>query len=240
MPEFDRHPVRLNLLSITRLRLGALVLPPLALFPSASRADVGSLGAVAMAAFTVFVAIWGGLTLFVGLWLCRRLSVVKRLAWSALFFCLPAIYLAVSLLSSYALGEGTRLRTEVTKQPLEVSGVTFPPGSTADYEQTGGLFGLGAQRTLQAIRSPHPVPVGNVFVDAFIFIPQNSGDTVRVDLSPGQTIDGWPCGGDSTLHLTPAGPKLAACFLAGSREWKGRLLQPGAYVDLDAGMASGD
>lgn len=210
------------------------------LLPSTSYADVGSLGALGLAAFTVLVAIWGGLTLFVGLWLCRRLPVLKRLAWSVLFFCLPAIYLAVSLFASYALGEGTRLRTEVTKHPVAVSGVTFPPGSTAEYEQTGGVFGLGAQRTLQSIRSPHPVPIGNLRVDAFIFIPQNSGDMVRVDLSPGQVIDGWPCGDDSTLHLTPSGPKLAACFLSGSHEWKGRVLRPGAYVDLDAGMASGD
>ncbi|MBN3724528.1 hypothetical protein [Burkholderia sp. Ac-20379] len=222
----------------TRPRLGALPALLLALFPSIGRADVGSLGAIAEAAFMAALAIWSALTLFVGLWVCRRLSVVKRIAWSALFFCFPAIYLAVTLGAGYALGEDTRNVDELTTRAIVVSGVTFPPGSTAEYEQTGGVFGLGAHRTLQSIRSPHPVPLGNVRVDAFTFIPQNAGDEVRVDISPGQTLDGWPCEGDAVLHLTPAGPKAASCTLGASHMWRGQWLQPGAYVDLDAAALS--
>lgn len=132
----------------------------LVLFPLTSRADVGSLGGVVVIAFTIFATLWAFLALIVFLSLGRKLSLRKRFGWATLFLLSPVLLLGVELLAEYASGEGITRKTEITREPLMMYGVTFPPGSQADYEQTGGFFGWHAQRTLQHIRSPHPVLLG--------------------------------------------------------------------------------
>ncbi|MDB0571402.1 hypothetical protein LBW59_11540 [Ralstonia solanacearum] len=204
----------------------------LVLFPLTSRADVGSLGGVVVIAFTIFATLWAFLALIVFLSLGRKLSLRKRFGWATLFLLSPVLLLGVELLAEYASGEGITRKTEITREPLMMYGVTFPPGSQADYEQTGGFFGGHAQRTLQHIRSPHPVLLGDIHIDGFIFIPGNSGNTIRLLLSAGHTIDGWPCN-DATVQIEQGRPILLSCFLAAPRMWHGRLAPAGAYVTFE-------
>jgi hypothetical protein len=200
----------------------------LVLFPSASYAEAGELGGIAMFAFNAFLVLWVGLTLLL-LVLLRKLSWGKRLGWGALFLFSPVLLLALALLKAYAFGESTDEVTELTRQPLTVYGATFPPGSRASYDQSGGFFGWHAERTLLEIHGPGPVLMGKLHIDGFIFIQNNSGNEVRVELSPGEAIDGWPCG-DTTVDLEPNGPVFQSCFLATPYSWHGRLLSAGVFV----------
>ncbi|MDO3623344.1 hypothetical protein Q3O98_19905 [Ralstonia pseudosolanacearum] len=215
---------------IKRAKLALL----LVLFPLTSHADVGSLGGVVATAFTMFATLWGTLTLFMFLLLGRKLALGKRLGWTALFLLSPVLLLGLALLAAYALGEGITDKTEITREPVMVYGVTFPPGSQIDYEQTGGFFGWHAERTWQHIRSSHPVPLGNIHIDGFIFMPQNRGNTIRLLLSAGQTIDGWPCG-DTTVNIEQGKPILLSCFLTAPRMRHGQLMPAGAYITADGG-----
>lgn len=102
---------------------------PLALFPSVSHAEAGELGGIAMAALTVASVFWVVMTLVVFALLLRRMPMPKRLAFTVLFFFLPALLLGGELLKEYAL-DGYSGRDEVTTQPLVVLGVTFLPEAT--------------------------------------------------------------------------------------------------------------
>lgn len=215
-------------------RFGRLTIPALLiLFPTASYADVGSLGGIAMVAFTLSAGLWVVLTLLFGLFVCRRFSIRKRLGATILFFFLPVLTLAAALLKEYAFGESTRTVSGITEKPVVVSGVIFPPGSQAEYDQKGGFFGLGADRTLQAIHSPHPVLLGTVPIDGLIFIPETCCDQVRAEVSEHTIVDGWPCG-ETTFDITPAGPALRSCFLAAAVNWRGKEYQAGSFVDVSA------
>ncbi|MDR0242222.1 MAG: hypothetical protein LBJ65_11535 [Burkholderia sp.] len=213
-------------------RSGKFALPalPLALFPSVSHAEAGELGGIAMAALTVASVIWIVLTVLMFVLVCRRLPMPKRLACSVLFFFMPFLLLGGELLREYALG-GYVERPEVTTQPQEVLGATFPPGSRAVYNGEGGFFGWGAKRTLQSIHSPRPVLLGNVPIDGLIFIPENCCDQARAEVSAGTVIDGWPCG-DTMFDLTPAGPALRSCFLAAPVTWHGKPWPAGSFVEI--------
>lgn len=205
---------------------------PLALFPSVSHAEAGELGGIAMAALTVASVFWVVMTLVVFALLLRRMPMPKRLAFTVLFFFLPALLLGGELLKEYAL-DGYSGRDEVTTQPLVVLGVTFPPGSHAVYDGAGGFFGWGAKRTLQSIHGPHPVLLGKVPIDGLIFIPENCCDQARAEVSAGTIIDGLPCG-DAVFDLTAAGPALKSCFVAAPVVWRGNQLVAGSFVDLTA------
>jgi hypothetical protein len=206
-----------------------LALLLLAFFPLTAQAEAGELGGLAVMAMEVFAVFWVASTLLLFLLPLRRLSVGKRFGFTALFFFSPAIWLALALLKDYAWGETATDKTVITTEPLTLYGATFPPGSEAEYEQTGGFFGWHAQRTLQNIHGPHPVLMGKLRIDGFIFIPANREDEIRVQLSAGETIDGWPCG-DTMVDLTPNGPVLKSCFLSAPRVWQGQSLPAGAYV----------
>ncbi|MEK6350055.1 MAG: hypothetical protein V4764_21410 [Burkholderia sp.] len=211
--------------SRARPRPGALpagLLTLLALFPATSRADVGDLGAIVDVVLMAGLVIWGAVALFVGLWVCRRQSVLRRVGWSVLVFCFPAICVGVMLGAGYLLDQSTRNVTELTKRPVDVLDATFPAGSTAVYEQTGGLFGWGGRRTLLSIRSPQPVLLDNVRVAALTSIPQGLSNEVRVDISPSQTLDGWPCEGDAVLDLRPTGATPLGCTLSAAHLWHGQ------------------
>ncbi|NTX30502.1 hypothetical protein HT746_25865 [Burkholderia pyrrocinia] len=210
-----------------KLALPALLLAP---FPSASHAEAGELGGIAMAAVTFSSAVWVVLTLAVFVWFFRRLPLLKRLACTVLFFCLPALLIGGMGLAEYAL-DGYTDRPEVTAKPLVVLGVTFPPGSQANYNGAGGLFGWGAKRTLESIHGPRPVLLGNVPIDGLIFIPENCCDRARAEVSAGTIVNGWPCG-DAMFDLTPAGPALRSCFLAAPLTRHGKQWPAGSYVDL--------
>jgi hypothetical protein len=209
----------------------------LALFSPASNADVGNLGGVALTALTIFAALWSSATLALFWLLRRKLSLVKRIHWSTLFLFSPAILLALAILASFAkkyvFGDGDIYKSESTREPLAVYGVVFPPGSRIDYVQTGGFFGWHAERTLEHIRSPHPVPLGNLYIDGFMFMRQNSGNTIRLMLSDGQTVDSWPCSSDTTVDIKHGSPRLSSCFLAAPHMWHGELMPEGAYVMPD-------
>lgn len=207
----------------------------LALFPAVSHAEAGELGGIAELALKIFLVVgiglallWIGLSLLLFLRVLRKKSWGKRLGWSVLFLFSPVL-LALMFLGFFVLGDSPSQVTEITRKPLTVYGVTFPPGSTASYEQTGGLFGWQMQRTLQEIHGPGPVLLGKLRIDGFIFIPNNSGNEVRLELSAGSTIDGWPCS-DTTVSLEPKGPVLQSCFLAAPHKWQGQMMQAGAFV----------
>jgi hypothetical protein len=212
-----------------QLRRTVLPLLWLALFPVVSHAEAGELGGIALFAFTAFLVFWGGLTLLVFLLALRKLSLGKRLGLSVLFLFAPVLLLSLELLREYAFDESASEVTEITRKPLILYGATFPRGSSASYEVTGGFFGWHAQRSLQEIHGPGPVVFGKLHIDGFIFIPGNSGNDVRVVLSAGETIDGWPCG-DTTVTLEPGGPVLQSCFLTAPHTWRGQLLPAGAFV----------
>lgn len=205
--------------------------------PSLSYADVGSLGGVVVFFATAAGAIWIVLTLLAFLLFFRRFALLKRLGLTVLFFFLPALLLGGELLKEYAFGEGYAQKTEVTTKPLAVLGVTFPPGSHVEYEQTGGFFGWGADRTLQNISSPHPVMLGHVPITGLLFVQNNCCNQVRAQVSEGVTVNGWPCG-DTTFDLTPSGPVLHACFLTTPHTWKGDTYLDGAFVDFSILMRS--
>ncbi|MGS0895425.1 hypothetical protein ACVBGC_23255 [Burkholderia stagnalis] len=204
---------------------------PFALLPSIAHAEAGELGGIAMAALTFSSVVWVVLTLLVFLLLLRRLTPWKRFGLTLLFFFLPVLLLGGELLKEYAFGESTSNRTEITTKPMVVLGVTFPPGSRAEYEQTGGLFGWGATRTLETIHGPRPVLLGKVPIDGLIFIKESCCDQARAEVSAGTIVDGWPCG-DAMFDLTPAGPALRSCFLAAPLAWHGKQWPAGSYVDL--------
>ncbi|MDP9651653.1 hypothetical protein [Paraburkholderia caledonica] len=206
------------------------------LLPTVSHAEAGELGGVAVFAVTVCSLIWVTLTLLVFLLFRRRLPILKRIGLSALFLFLPVLLLGGEFLKEYAFGEYTSTRTEVTTKSSDVLGVTFPPGSHAEYEQTGGFFSWGANRTLHAIHSPRPVMLGNVSINAMIYIPENCCGQVRVEVSENVNINGWSCG-DATFDLTPAGPALRSCFLTAPRRWRGQQYLAGAFVDFSSAMA---
>ena len=199
-----RHPVR--------SRFGPFAMPALllALFPSTTHADAGELGVFA--------------------WFLRQMPLLKRLAWTVLFFCLPVLTLGGELLTEYALG-GYRGRDEVTTKPLVVLGATFPPGSHAVYDGEGGFFGWGAKRTLQSSHAPQSVLLGNVPIDGLIFIPESCCDRARAEVTAGTVIDGWPCG-ETNFDLTPAGPAIRSCFLAAPVTWHGKEWPAGSFVEI--------
>ncbi|MCA8233184.1 hypothetical protein [Burkholderia cenocepacia] len=220
-----------------RSRFGPFAMPALllALFPSTTHADAGELGRIAMAAFTFASAVWVLLTLVVFAWFLRRMPLLKRLAWTVLFFCLPVLTLGGELLTEYALG-GYRGRDEVTTKPLVVLGATFPPGSHAVYDGEGGFFGWGAKRTLQSIHAPQSVLLGNVPIDGLIFIPESCCDRARAEVTAGTVIDGWPCG-ETNFDLTPAGPAIRSCFLAAPVTWHGKEWPAGSFVEIAEALA---
>jgi len=184
-------------------------------------------------AVTIVAALWGTATLVVFLLLRRKLSLAKCLGSSVLFFISPGLLLALAVLWSFAMkysfGEGEIYKTKHTREPLAVYGVDFPSGSRVEYEQTEGFFGWRANRTLRHIHSPHPVLLGNIHIDGFIFIPNNYGNTVRLLLSDGQTLDGWPCG-ETTVNIEHGTPRLESCFLAAPHTLRGKLVPAGTYI----------
>ena len=204
----------------------------LTLFPLTSRADVGSLGGVVATAGMIVATLWAFATLFVFFLLGRKWSLRKRLGWTALFCLSPVLLVGLALLAEIATGEGISDKKEVTREPMTVYGVLFPPGSQIEYDQTGGFFGWHANRTLQNIRSPRPVALGNIRIDGFIFIAGNSGNTVRVLVSAGQTIDGWSCG-DTSVNIEQGKPVLVSCFLTAPRMWRGQLVPAGTFITAD-------
>ncbi|WGS52075.1 hypothetical protein LFL96_28130 [Paraburkholderia sp. D15] len=215
---------------MTRIERTMLLTLALALFPVTSRADVGSLGGLAMFALEVGAVLWGVLTLLFFLLMRRRLTLGKRIACTVLFCFAPVLYVALLLLKSYAFGEFERDVTETTRKPVVVSGATFPPGSQAHYTETGGFLGLGADRTLLDIRSPKPVLLGSIRIDSMKV--DSGGDELTVDLSVEQTIDGWLCaGGEYTVvYAEPTGISLYSCWLSQPREWRGKTVPAGTFV----------
>lgn len=222
-------------MKIIQAQIKRAMLPVLLfLFPLTSNAGVGSLGSVAVTALKIFAALWGSATLAIFLLLRRKLSLVKCFGWSMLFLFSPVLLQALAILwgvtVGYALGAIGTDRVEHTRAPLTVYGVVFPLGSRIEYEQTGGFFGWRAERALQHISGPHPVLLGNIYIDGFTYIPNNSGNTIRLRLSAGQTVDGWPCGGDTTVDVGHGAPRLRSCFLAAPHMWRGKLVPAGTSV----------
>ena len=237
--EFKRRDVERMPLRYVRPHFGRLAVLALlfTLFPAVSHAEAGELGGIAVFAVTAACVIWIVLTLLLFLLVLRRVPMLKRLAASVFFLFSPILMLGAALLKEIAFGDSMSQKTEVTKKPMVVLGVTFPPGSRTEYDQKGGFFGWHADRTLQAIHSPHSVMLGNVPIDGMIFIANNSPGEVRVEVSAGGTVNGWPCS-DTTLNLTPTGPVLQSCFLAAPHTWHGQQYGEGVFVDFSAGLDS--
>lgn len=206
------------------------------LYPLTGRADVGSLGGLALTAFWIALAIWSGLTLGVFL-LSHRLKVVLRIVVTTLFFFSPVLWGGMILLREELFDEQTVQVKETTQGPLKVAGATFPAGSTVWYDQTGSVFdqhvlsGRHTRRALREIHSPQPVSWGDVRITGLKF---DEGSTaIDVDLDGDQVIDGWSCavgGFGIDMGLTQDGPKLRSCWLSAPRQWHGRVVPAGANV----------
>lgn len=216
----------------TSMTRAVLLAPALALLPAVARADVGSLGGVAMIALGVLAAIWVALTLLVFVLPRRSLSVGKRLAWAVLFLVSPVLLFSAVVLKEYVLDERVTYVSQVTRKPLFVAGAMFPPGSRADYEQEGRLFGH-RRRTLQSIHAPQAVSLGGVRIDGLAY-DASSRDEIHLELSEDQVIDGWHCvaggGIGTTMDVTRQGASLRSCTLAAAREWQGRMVPAGSHV----------
>ncbi|WP_019446929.1 hypothetical protein [Cupriavidus sp. BIS7] len=116
--KFERH-MRIILAQMKRARFAAL----LCLLPQTSKAAVGDLGAVAIAALTIYAALWVSVTLAVFLLLRRKLSLAKCSGWSMLFLILLVPALDVFMGCAAALDQRSTYRTEYTREPLTVYGV---------------------------------------------------------------------------------------------------------------------
>lgn len=161
---------------------------------------------------------------------CFKLSLFKRIGWTVFFFCTPVLYTTLSDFEDYAFGKHITYVTEITSEPMEVAAATFPVGSCAHYERTGGLFDRHAQRTLVDIHSPTPVSMDAIRIDGLR--PVVGGNSLMVNLSGDQILDGWSCaGGEYTIvQPTPTGTRLNACWLAVSQVWQGQTIPAGTYV----------
>lgn len=230
-----------------RSNLGKLTMPALLLFllPTTSYAQVGSGNLVywAVGFFIFCLLAWVILTALVFRACLRRYrqqSMWKRLGLPVLFFFVPVLLVWSSFQDPF--GGSIRFYTEITNKPVEACGVTFPPGSEAKYQQTGGFFGWRAKRTLTDIRSPHPVLLGNIKISGIIYIHNYCPSTARVILSENQTIDGWPClaGRDVTITLTPSGQALRLCSLSEPHRWGEKLLPAGTHIIINGTNVSTD
>ncbi|CAL8479616.1 hypothetical protein [Caballeronia sp. S22] len=205
----------------------------LTLFPLSSRADVGNLGALAIPALSVAATVWALLTVFAFFLLRRRLTLAKRISASILLFFSPVLWLALIGLKGYAFGEFYSEVTETTHEPVSAASATFPPGSRAHYEQTGGFFGWHARRELLDIQNPQPVKLGDLRIDG-LKLDRYSAQ-LHLSLSQNQMLDGWLCAaGEYTIvDATSNGYELNSCWLAAPREWHGKSVPSGTYVSRD-------
>lgn len=216
---------------MNRKMLPALLL---ALLPTLCYADVGDLAGIALIAMGVLLATWTGLSLIVFLIARRKVSVWKRLGFASLFFISPALLIGLLVLKAYVFGDRPTEVTETTHQPLVVADITFPAGSHAKYEQTGGFFGWRSQRKLLAIRSPHPLLLGGAHIDG-LWPDQSSDEVVSLEMSEAQTIEGWRCTANFApqMRRTPSGLVLKTCQLAVPHVWRGQRLPAGTFVSRD-------
>lgn len=200
----------------------------LLLVPSLGRADMGSAGGFALL-FGIGIAIWMACVLLIFFALRKKFSTGKRIAIASSLFLLPFVKGPFDAIRESLYGTTPQRVTEITRAPMTVYGVPFPKGSRVVYQDSGGSFGKMAIRALHEIHSPSPVLLGNVHISAFIYIPNNEHNFVRVILSENETVDGVACR-DTTLHLDGKTPRLHSCFLATPHLIAGRAYAAGVFV----------
>jgi hypothetical protein len=197
---------------------------PLALLlgPTACYAEAGELGGVAVLAAWVLGAIWlvlAGL-LYLGLrWL--KLSSAKRAAIALFAFAAPFLLLGGATGVGFLIGGLGMQTTGNSSVPVTIAGVTFPAGSRVLYEQTAAR-GFWNRRPVSVLYSAVPATIGLVKITGLKTSDDGSPFEVSVQLNEDQNINGWLCRQGINewmdLSLTPAGPLLRSCWLAGARK----------------------